>query len=126
MCAAEFFSGGTVLRRAACPWGHRFPVCSRPQRGEQGGLSREVLSGQAFLVISPDKQVLISFQERASMFRKVDISSQNARRGRSILGQVPSTSTLSFVVDSKEKVKVGLRFLSENRFCPQLGEDRCL
>jgi hypothetical protein len=48
--------------------------------------------------------------------------SENARRGIAILGHVPPISTLSFVVQSKEKAKVGDQVLSENLFERKLGK----
>jgi hypothetical protein len=53
------------------------------------------------------------------------ILSQNARRRIAILGQVSPTPALSPVFSSRQKPKVGARFLSENRLQQKLGEDGC-
>jgi hypothetical protein len=42
--------------------------------------------------------------------------SENARRRIAILGQVPPSSTLNFVMKSREKAKVDDKILSENLF----------
>ena len=52
----------------------------------------------------------------------VSNSSQNARRRIAILGHAPPIPTLRFVVQSKEKGKVGPKILSENLFERKLGE----
>src|SRR5579859_869658 len=52
-------------------------------------------------------------------------SSENARRGIVLLGQVPPTPPLTFVSQSRQMGKVGARFSSENRLRPKLGEDPC-
>src|SRR3989440_11859326 len=53
------------------------------------------------------------------------ISSENARRGIVLLGQVPPTPTLTFVSQSRQKAEVRPRFLSENRLRTKLGEYPC-
>ena len=49
--------------------------------------------------------------------------SENARHGSTILGQVSPTPTLNYVLSSRQKPKVGAKFLSENRLQQKLGED---
>jgi hypothetical protein len=47
------------------------------------------------------------------------------QQAEAILGQVPPTLMLSFVVENGAKAGVGRRFLSENLLRKKLGEERC-